>query len=661
LVALLVLGWLATRWPLGLKSSRVADMVDGWDGFFCLARAASVDFNLLTDTCYPGYTALPLIAQGAGILGTGILPLSLESVQAAHLFGIAAAAIGLAWTTASLIDVRVAPVAAATFLFAPITMMGSMWTAGSSVFGVYTVALLVALRTFERSRSPAALVGLALVAGVALRCPPLPIIVALATWRVFDTIRSDATVPRSALATAAATFLAAFLPGLSGVASLGDAVASYGGGAGSWVTMEAALFGQISPARAEAAIGAHPTAALDGPLSLLLSAFFTPRTALRLWGDALLDPLGALLAACGVAVAMKTVWRRGLGRFLLLLLASAMVPGLLSSYDRPSLLRVSAAVVPLAMLSASGLATVWPRLFPRVGLELAAASAAGAIAVGGTLLFDVINPGILARAPLAIVLDALDPAQDPTRVVVLEEVHWKPDYVRPSAVQLPTKPIRVWSVRDLEALDGSSASVELLFWSPGEEETYAVSRSICRRQAHATLFSLSDAAGISTVFGAALGPGTVVPASAGQRNGCTEALPTEASKAERARTEASRLVAAGRGDEAAAVLERQAMQSFAQPALFEATARQLLAEPAEPPALLRAAHWAARACALGRGSDPAACATEGLAHATLGNTAAALRATRQAKRAALGRGDDAFATELESRIQTYARQAMEQP
>jgi hypothetical protein len=507
------------------------------------------------------------------------------------------------------------------------------------------------------------LVGFALAAGVASRCPPLPLVVAIAAWRVVATIGSGRpAIPRLALATAAATLLAALLPALPQVASLGHAAASYGGGAGSWVTMEAALFGQFSPARAEAAIGAHAGASFDGPLSLLLSAFFTPRTALRLLGDtALLDPSGAVLAACGVAAALKTIGRPSASRFLLLLLAAAMAPGLLSSYDRPSLLRVSAAVVPLAMLGASGLAAVWPRLLPRLRLELAAAIAAALIAVGGTLLFDVINPRMLARAPLAIVLDALGPAQDPTRVVVLEEAHWKPDYLRPSAVQLPTKPIRVWSVRDLEALDGPSAGVELVFWSPGEEETYAVSRTICRRQADATLFSFSDAAGISTVFGAALGPASVVPESARQKSDCTVALPTEASRAEQALTEASGLIAAGRGEEAAQVLERQAIESFAQPALFEATAVQLLAGPAEPLALLRAAHWAGRACALGRGSDPAACATEGLAQAALGNTTAALRATRLAKQAALGRGDHAFAAELESRIQTYARQATERP
>jgi hypothetical protein len=41
-----------------------------------------------------------------------------------------------------------------------------------------------------------------------------------------------------------------------------------------------------------------------------------------------------------------------------------------------------------------------------------------------------------------------------------------------------------------------------LFWSPGVEEEYAVSQTVCRTWPAAQLYELSDAAGLTTVFAA---------------------------------------------------------------------------------------------------------------------------------------------------------------
>jgi hypothetical protein len=74
-------------------------------------------------------------------------------------------------------------------------------------------------------------------------------------------------------------------------------------------------------------------------------------------------------------------------------------------------------------------------------------------------------------------------------------------------------------------------------------------------------------------------------------------------------------------------------------------------------AAVRAVEWAARACRVTEGNDPLVCATLAEAHAANGQPEEAVQAARRAKEAALRRGDEALASELEQRIQRYARGA----
>jgi hypothetical protein len=168
------------------------------------------------------------------------------------------------------------------------------------------------------------------------------------------------------------------------------------------------------------------------------------------------------------------------------------------------------------------------------------------------------------------------------------------------------------------------------------------------------LYELRDAAGLTAVFAAA---DDAPPAWRARRRDCTSELETGAVRARRALAEARSLESSGRDDAAAALLESEALRTFANEPLFEATARALLAAPQVEGAVGRAVEWAARACRIPKGEDPVPCATLAAALAAGGRLEEAMHAARRAREAALARGDDALAGQLERSIQDYAREA----
>ena len=50
----------------------------------------------------------------------------------------------------------------------------------------------------------------------------------------------------------------------------------------------------------------------------------------------------------------------------------------------------------------------------------------------------------------------------------------------------------------------SAEGKDLLFWSPGLERDFAVSRAVCERWPHATLFEIADASGLAHLHAARL-------------------------------------------------------------------------------------------------------------------------------------------------------------
>jgi hypothetical protein len=312
---------------------------------------------------------------------------------------------------------------------------------------------------------------------------------------------------------------------------------------------------------------------------------------------------------------------------------------------------VAAVAVPLALLGAAGFQAVQRTLLSaRVRAIAITAPVCAAIAVSGTVLFDAVNPAILARSPLSIALGK--PGLETLAPVVLEEILWKPHYTRLAAA-VPSEPLRVATHADLPALL-AARSTSLIVWSPGEEEDYAVSRTVCRAWPDAALYELRDAASLTRAFAASPQRVSAWPEEA---RDCDAEFETEVSRAERALARSARLADEGRLEEAAAVVEAQARRTFGDAKIFDATARALLAQDPTRGDVARAVEWASRGCEASGREEPLFCRTLADAHAARGNSSEALRAARVAKDAALSRGQEALAAQLELRIQGYARRA----
>jgi hypothetical protein len=260
---------------------------------------------------------------------------------------------------------------------------------------------------------------------------------------------------------------------------------------------------------------------LDVPIGALLAPFAIPRQAIRLWGDALLDPLGGALAAVGIAVAARRVARDGEARLRLLALAAALGPAFLSSYDRPSLMRLLGAPVVLALFAASGFEAL-RRLLGARRPALAAACATGAIALGGTLVFDVVNPRILRSSWLAIALESLEArhASRPRAAMLTYggelDLSWL--HVDVIAAQVPREPVATLRFESEDGLARAErAGVGLLFWSPALERDQGVRAVVCARWPGARIYTISDRARLSTALAARLGDTDWEPAVAAAR------------------------------------------------------------------------------------------------------------------------------------------------
>jgi hypothetical protein len=217
---------------------------------------------------------------------------------------------------------------------------------------VATGLLLLVLAIHTR-RSPPAMAAFGVLAGIGCSHPPTfpftAMMCALALWSA----RRPPRVPWPMLTVAVLGFAATIWPGLPSPQALGSMRQAYARAANPWRPLERGVLGQLSPDDA----GQLKDTAHSGPLDIALGTILTPmaipRTAIRLWGDALFDPLGTGLALSAILACGLAVRRSAVARLLLAVLLAALVPGLISSYDRPSLTRMSIAPVAIAFSPAS--------------------------------------------------------------------------------------------------------------------------------------------------------------------------------------------------------------------------------------------------------------------------------------------------------------------
>lgn len=637
-VLIVVGAWLVLRLPLTFHSPRIADALDMSLAFDGLERAAEPAFNVISGGIQAGgITALHLLPQGAGILGWGGVPLSASAVQCIHLAWDAVAAVAVGLLAARLVAPAAGAVAAAGLLFSPYILATTYYLGAVFLGPLFSAVLLALCLRVHRQRAPAALLLMAPLAGIAATHPALaPIAVALlglALWTIARLRRGALT-----LAVPVLLFAVTLSQSLPSTRALGTIANSFTLSRTSWSAMEVGLFGQIATSLGDSITRVGRPGTLDVPLGTLLAPFAIPRTPIRLWGWNLFDPIATVLAAVGIMTCLRNAARSSVARGMLALLALALLPGVVSTYDRPSLTRLLVLPVPMALLTAIGFEHLRRLLRPRGSATLAAGVAVLAVAAGGLWLFDVVHPRLLSRSATAMAIDLVQRVA-PQSPLMVRHPQWDVEEVELYARQVPRQPIPVRAFAGAATFEGIEPDIVL--WSPGLEADLGVAAALCQRWPEAALFVFSDAVRRSNVFAArprgaaGLADWPEPPVASG---GCGMTLPIEAVVADAALAEANILIAQHRDAQALDLLRSMAQRTFVAVTLYDTLARVLM----DRRALEEAEYWAWRG-SLPKSGDARPHLTLAEIQAKRGEIDAAVESAQRGRGVADRAGDPALA------------------
>jgi len=529
-VAAIIALWLVTRLSLSWHSALAADGVDMWRTFGRLVQVVASGENFLTapmDPQLPGVTCYELLHHGLPILQMFALTPTLSFAQANAALLLAVAALEVAALCTLIVGSRAAaPVAVATFLFSPLALIFQLYPLSAPGWLVLTALLGLLLFQFYRTGSAALLafigVGTGLTASFPTLLPMTAVALALTAWRLRWRPRPSMMVVVTACLGFIVGFAAGF--GVRDVSAFREMVSRYYLLHWSWAVGELAMQGQMSPTIYDWTAPAPPPWPVI-PIGALLSPFAIARNGLRLWGDVMFEPLSIGLFTVGMAVCVRHSRRDRMSLVLIVLLAAAMVGAFTSTYDRPSQLRLLGSSIPLALLAGAAFK----------GSVSAASSGAQrwfgfvvglAIALSGTVLFEVVNPSILPASSFGLIVrSAGDVDLDRAAILTAEGIHpgsnvnpldrfGRLDWLRaehPYTDEIArTVPKRPFPILTLDAAQ-SSPQYELYFWDPALEETAEISARICQRWPNVSLFTIRDEAGLSAVHAVHRGDGTWLP------------------------------------------------------------------------------------------------------------------------------------------------------
>jgi len=521
-VLLVVAVWAVTRLAVSWHSPRAANGVDMWRNISTLQRMVEEGSNVLVGGIgpgLPGTNSVSFVMQGLPILRALDLTPTFGWLQVANVLWLATAGVCVGALAAVLVAPEAATVAAAVLLFSPFLLSGPLATIPMFDGPLFAaVPLLLSVR-FVRSGSAVTLALLGPAAGLAATRPALVPLVGVVLLVVAWNLWTRPRLPRAVVATACLSLLAAVLPSAPGPQTLREMASVYVATQGQYEILEETVMGQ-RPTTSGARTGwleTRPPGPVDVPVGAVLSPFATARSAMRLRGDVAYDPVGAALAAVGLFVCLRFAGRDGAAALLPVLLLATLITGFVSSGDRPSLMRTYGAMVPLALLAATGFAGVRDAVRdPRLRRRLAPLAVA-AVVVAGTVLFDVVNPRILRWSSLALMADAVD-EPDLARTVLVHDMRTFATWLQLGeiATHVPARPIPVVTLGDLTDDGGGAAGGaprhDVLFWSPATEEMAGMTRLVCTRWPAATLFAVTDPAGLSRVHAAHVAGATWRPA-----------------------------------------------------------------------------------------------------------------------------------------------------
>ncbi len=493
--------WVAWSAATAWRSAKAADVIDMWLMLQRLQEVAAGKHQILVDSATPGHTNAYMMLEGAPFFGPGQLPVTFVGLQITHLFWAVVCAVAIASVVQRLSGRPAAIVAQAVFLFSPF-VLSTAYNPGLMIIGpLCVVILLLLLLVFQATGSAASLAAFGAVAGFSATEPTVVLTtVFLCIVLALSLGRALATKPRRlsvlALAVAALSGIAAVLPGLPHPMTLSAMLHKYTRGSGQLAGMVLILYGQETPYTVMDMLQAGHPGVVDAPLGALLAPFAIARSPLRLWGDALLEPIGTVLMVIGLLLCLRRVRRNPAAALILGLLATALAHAFVSAGDAVSYTRLAGAVVPFAVLSASGFEALRPVLASRWRPMRAAACVVVAVVSSGLLLFELVNPSILPSSWLGISMQALGTRRPNADAVFLEhggpgDLSWL--HVRRIASLLPAHPQATLTLEEFEHPASAAAeSSKVFFWSPALEQDAAVSRQICARWPQAALYRLMD-------------------------------------------------------------------------------------------------------------------------------------------------------------------------
>jgi hypothetical protein len=510
--AAFIAAWAAWCILADLGSPRVASVVDGWRGWVDLVLFSSHGSNLLThpfDADLAGVGGILALFHGMPLVQLGVLPLDLATVQVQQIAWLAVCAAGVGMLARRLVGAGAGLVAVAVFLCAPYTRFVAFFPGPFLVGPLYATAIALLALAACRRRSNAALAALGAASGVAITYPGVVPVAGLLVLVTLWQVRRDWRQLWVGAVAGLASFVAVVGPAVPEVLQVGRMVDHFHLH-GTVELLEPALLGQQPIGAFAAARAAQVWRPLDVVLGALLEPFANARLGIRLWGDAIVDPVGAALLGVGLVGCARAALASPGAAFLVVLYVVALAPAFASPVNRVDIVHAVVIPLPIALLAAAGARSIGRRL-PRGTRRWAGAAAVVAIGVGGTVLWGGVNPRILPASAPAIAIESLR-ADDAGHVVVL-------DYPRAASTDvrwLFTGPISAYAapfpLGFLEIGDGppprddfAAEGIDLLFWSPGLEADRHVTAAVCAAWPAADVFEVHDPAHASRAFAARVG------------------------------------------------------------------------------------------------------------------------------------------------------------
>lgn len=504
-LAVIVPAWIAWRLWATWGSPIVASPWDIWFEYDYMRDVIENRQNALFTQHLVGLSDLRMFFAGMDPFGSTEMP-SLRTMQSIGVGWAIWAAAASAWTAYRIISPRSAVWAAVTVLAAPMTSALTHWA--WPVFTWHTAITateMALLAEVWRTGSPGALLWLAGTASLIATQAIIGFWIIPAGFYVLWLAVRRRDLPLTTMATGALTFVALAIPYLQSLNT--DEMEVYTPFA-VWTYSEDLSQEQIGFLPKPEVLELRPSS-FDYALGGALAPFAVPRTVLRAWGDALLDPLTATLVAIGLCLCVRLAWRGDPRGWWLLAALIVHLPVMLTScYDRVSPFRnlgMPAAASVFAALAVEALA-----IRQRWNASQIAAGAAGCLIAGGAY-YQIVTPLVIGAGALEIVLETAK-SEPPGTIALLKLAGSDVTFARLAVDAIggdTTISLRDYSDRSslLDRGEAGKAIAPVIAWAPALEMDCDVARALCAEWPEALLYTVWSKSKLSRVYFAVPNPG----------------------------------------------------------------------------------------------------------------------------------------------------------